>query len=191
MVLNSWRNIASILGKDEKLCRKMWNKYRGQLCESEKTSPQESGDPGGHVRVFCCMFMFLTKKLVCCEKNAFSLCGTELFSQRWLPIYIIFSVCLLLYGCTGLPVCPELTRDTIPRSRDVGHFLSVTGTVIRTSTTKVSYKLFFLPISWNYFSKKVKLNMKPELDWVFGSVVNQSVNITGFKMHLQYSCTQP
>ncbi|CAL8317131.1 unnamed protein product [Merluccius merluccius] len=38
---------------------------------------------------------------------------------------------------TGLPVCPELTRDTIPRSRDVGHFLSVTGTVIRTSITKV------------------------------------------------------
>ncbi|XP_037304497.2 DNA helicase MCM9 [Pungitius pungitius] len=38
---------------------------------------------------------------------------------------------------TGLPVCPELTRDTIPRSRDVGHFLSVTGTVIRTSVPKV------------------------------------------------------
>ncbi|XP_075940507.1 DNA helicase MCM9 [Anarhichas minor] len=38
---------------------------------------------------------------------------------------------------TGLPVCPELTRDTIPRSRDVGHFLSVTGTVIRTSAAKV------------------------------------------------------
>uniref|UniRef100_A0A8P4KL50 DNA helicase MCM9 n=1 Tax=Dicentrarchus labrax TaxID=13489 RepID=A0A8P4KL50_DICLA len=36
-----------------------------------------------------------------------------------------------------LPVCPELTRETIPRSRDVGHFLSVTGTVIRTSVTKV------------------------------------------------------
>ncbi|XP_034383396.1 DNA helicase MCM9 isoform X2 [Cyclopterus lumpus] len=38
---------------------------------------------------------------------------------------------------TGLPVCPELTRDTIPRSRDIGHFLSVTGTVIRTSVAKV------------------------------------------------------
>ncbi|XP_056261745.1 DNA helicase MCM9 isoform X2 [Seriola aureovittata] len=38
---------------------------------------------------------------------------------------------------TGLPVCPELTRDTVPRSRDVGHFLSVTGTVIRTSVAKV------------------------------------------------------
>ncbi|XP_061603121.1 DNA helicase MCM9 isoform X2 [Cololabis saira] len=31
----------------------------------------------------------------------------------------------------------ELTRHTIPRSRDVGHFLSVTGTVIRTSVAKV------------------------------------------------------
>ncbi|KAM3838001.1 DNA helicase MCM9 [Diretmus argenteus] len=38
---------------------------------------------------------------------------------------------------TGLPVCPELTRDTVPRSRDFGHFLSVTGTVIRTSVAKV------------------------------------------------------
>ncbi|XP_061756424.1 DNA helicase MCM9 isoform X5 [Nerophis ophidion] len=38
---------------------------------------------------------------------------------------------------TGLPVCPELTRDTIPRSRDVGHFLSVIGTVIRSSIAKV------------------------------------------------------
>lgn len=38
---------------------------------------------------------------------------------------------------SGLPVCPELTRDHIPKARDVGHFLSVTGTVIRTSVTKV------------------------------------------------------
>ncbi|XP_029965459.1 DNA helicase MCM9 isoform X2 [Salarias fasciatus] len=38
---------------------------------------------------------------------------------------------------TGLPVCPELTRVTVPRSRDVGHFLSLTGTVIRTSIAKV------------------------------------------------------
>ncbi|XP_056619591.1 DNA helicase MCM9 isoform X1 [Triplophysa dalaica] len=38
---------------------------------------------------------------------------------------------------SGLPVCPELTRDHIPKARDAGHFLSVTGTVIRTSVTKV------------------------------------------------------
>ncbi|XP_073672839.1 DNA helicase MCM9 [Garra rufa] len=38
---------------------------------------------------------------------------------------------------SGLPMCPELTRDHIPKARDVGHFLSVTGTVIRTSVTKV------------------------------------------------------
>ncbi|KAI4895691.1 hypothetical protein NFI96_024783 [Prochilodus magdalenae] len=38
---------------------------------------------------------------------------------------------------SGLPVCPELTRDHIPKAHDVGHFLSVTGTVIRTSVTKV------------------------------------------------------
>lgn len=37
----------------------------------------------------------------------------------------------------GLPVCPEMTREHIPKARDVGHFLSVTGTVIRTSVTKV------------------------------------------------------
>ncbi|XP_054249025.1 DNA helicase MCM9 [Indicator indicator] len=38
---------------------------------------------------------------------------------------------------SGLPVCPELTREHIPRTRDVGHFLSVTGTVVRTSLVKV------------------------------------------------------
>ncbi|XP_026857465.2 DNA helicase MCM9 [Electrophorus electricus] len=38
---------------------------------------------------------------------------------------------------SGLPVCPELTREHIPKARDVGHFLSVTGTVIRTGATKV------------------------------------------------------
>ncbi|KAM9016691.1 DNA helicase MCM9 isoform 4-T6 [Ara ararauna] len=38
---------------------------------------------------------------------------------------------------SGLPVCPELTREHIPKARDVGHFLSVTGTVIRTSLVKV------------------------------------------------------
>ncbi|NWI21761.1 MCM9 helicase, partial [Crypturellus soui] len=37
----------------------------------------------------------------------------------------------------GLPVCPELTREHIPKTRDVGHFLSVTGTVVRTSLVKV------------------------------------------------------
>ncbi|XP_012594574.1 DNA helicase MCM9 [Microcebus murinus] len=38
---------------------------------------------------------------------------------------------------SGLPVCPELVREHIPRTKDVGHFLSVTGTVIRTSLVKV------------------------------------------------------
>jgi len=28
---------------------------------------------------------------------------------------------------TGLPVCPELTRDTLPKSSDVGCFLSISG----------------------------------------------------------------
>ena len=38
---------------------------------------------------------------------------------------------------TSLPVCPELTRDVLPRTRDVGSFLSVSATVIRTSQVKV------------------------------------------------------
>ncbi|KAK7907018.1 hypothetical protein WMY93_015630 [Mugilogobius chulae] len=49
----------------------------------------------------------------------------------------IKSLCTLHARISGLPVCPELTRETIPRSKDVGHFLSVTGTVIRTSDAKV------------------------------------------------------
>ncbi|KAM4866199.1 DNA helicase MCM9 isoform 2-T2 [Thomomys bottae] len=38
---------------------------------------------------------------------------------------------------SGLPICPELVREHIPKTKDVGHFLSVTGTVIRTSVVKV------------------------------------------------------
>ncbi|XP_075410735.1 DNA helicase MCM9 isoform X1 [Tenrec ecaudatus] len=38
---------------------------------------------------------------------------------------------------SGLPICPELVREHIPKTKDVGHFLSVTGTVIRTSLVKV------------------------------------------------------
>uniref|UniRef100_A0A8B9RG44 DNA helicase MCM9 n=1 Tax=Astyanax mexicanus TaxID=7994 RepID=A0A8B9RG44_ASTMX len=45
--------------------------------------------------------------------------------------------CNMHVRISGLPVCPELSRDHIPKARDVGHFLSVTGTVIRTSVTKV------------------------------------------------------
>ncbi|XP_069462714.1 DNA helicase MCM9 isoform X2 [Ambystoma mexicanum] len=37
----------------------------------------------------------------------------------------------------NLLVCPELTREHIPKTNDVGRFLSVTGTVIRTSMVKV------------------------------------------------------
>nr|XP_002131219.1 DNA helicase MCM9 [Ciona intestinalis] len=36
-----------------------------------------------------------------------------------------------------LPRCLELCRDRIPKSNDIGNFLAVQGTVIRTSTTKI------------------------------------------------------
>lgn len=41
------------------------------------------------------------------------------------------------FSPSGLPVCPELVREHIPKTKDVGHFLSVTGTVIRTSLVKI------------------------------------------------------
>ena len=41
------------------------------------------------------------------------------------------------FSPSGLPVCPELVREHIPKTKDVGHFLSVTGTVIRTSVVKI------------------------------------------------------
>ncbi|XP_038126455.1 DNA helicase MCM9 [Cyprinodon tularosa] len=60
---------------------------------------------------------------------------------------------------TGLPVCPELTRHTIPRSRDVGHFLSVTGTVIRTSVAKV------LEFERDYICSKCRHVFKAQADF--------------------------
>ncbi|XP_056873809.1 DNA helicase MCM9 isoform X2 [Takifugu flavidus] len=56
---------------------------------------------------------------------------------------------------TGLPVCPEMTRDSIPRSRDVGCFLSVTGTVICTGATKVlEYEREYMCTSCHYVFTK-------------------------------------
>lgn len=46
-------------------------------------------------------------------------------------------MCFCFVSPSGLPVCPELVREHIPRTKDVGHFLSVTGTVIRTSLVKI------------------------------------------------------
>eukprot|EP00039_Didymoeca_costata_P017200 m.316818 g.316818 ORF g.316818 m.316818 type:complete len:790 (+) comp16504_c2_seq9:415-2784(+) len=38
---------------------------------------------------------------------------------------------------SNLPICPELTRETLPRTCDVGTFLSIHGTVIRASSVKM------------------------------------------------------
>ncbi|KAH9495874.1 DNA helicase mcm9 [Bulinus truncatus] len=37
----------------------------------------------------------------------------------------------------SLPLCPELSRATLPKTSDIGSFLSVTGTVIRTTLIRV------------------------------------------------------
>ncbi|XP_061174591.1 DNA helicase MCM9-like [Saccostrea echinata] len=45
----------------------------------------------------------------------------------------------------SLPVCPELHRTTLPRAGDVGNFLAITGTVIRTTVMKMlEYERDFL-----------------------------------------------
>ncbi|ESO09059.1 hypothetical protein HELRODRAFT_74084 [Helobdella robusta] len=48
---------------------------------------------------------------------------------------------------TGLPVCPELVRTRLPKCSDVGNFLCITGTVIRTGTVKLlDFKKFYMCI---------------------------------------------
>ncbi|CAH1787204.1 unnamed protein product [Owenia fusiformis] len=37
----------------------------------------------------------------------------------------------------GLPVCPELCRETLPKAADIGTYLCITGTVIRTSQVRM------------------------------------------------------
>ena len=45
----------------------------------------------------------------------------------------------------NMPICPELTRATLPRTDDVGRFLAITGTVIRATTVKMlEYEREFL-----------------------------------------------
>lgn len=38
---------------------------------------------------------------------------------------------------SNLPICPELTRSLLPRTSDIGRFLSISGTVIRATTVKM------------------------------------------------------
>ncbi|KAL9967665.1 hypothetical protein ACROYT_G025945 [Oculina patagonica] len=38
---------------------------------------------------------------------------------------------------SNLPICPELRRDKIPKTSDIGRFLAVSGTIIRVSTVKL------------------------------------------------------
>ena len=38
---------------------------------------------------------------------------------------------------SNLPVCPELSRSTVPQSSDVGRLLAISGTVIRTTIVKM------------------------------------------------------
>ncbi|XP_063969321.1 DNA helicase MCM9-like isoform X1 [Lytechinus pictus] len=38
---------------------------------------------------------------------------------------------------SGLPACPELVREQLPRNTDIGRFLSISGTVIRTTLVKM------------------------------------------------------
>ncbi|XP_002747067.4 DNA helicase MCM9 isoform X1 [Callithrix jacchus] len=60
---------------------------------------------------------------------------------------------------SGLPVCPELVREHIPKTKDVGHFLSVTGTVIRTSLVKV------LEFERDYMCNKCKYGFVVKADF--------------------------
>ena len=56
---------------------------------------------------------------------------------------------------SNLPICPELTRTLLPRSGDVGKFLSITGTVSanppRTWHTRMSFsRAWRAPINVNF-----------------------------------------
>ena len=59
----------------------------------------------------------------------------------------------------SLPVCPELSRVNLPKTCDVGKFLSITGTVIRTTTIKMlEYERDFMCSQCkNIFSVQVML----------------------------------
>ena len=49
---------------------------------------------------------------------------------------------------TGLPVCPELTREVLPRTSDIGAYLSVTG---------MNYIIFILFLTWQIVIERSQL----------------------------------
>lgn len=94
-----------------------------------KTSKCESLSPFSADKLYDCLVLLSYWK--------FSFIGIHQY-QSWNHVFLeIVKEILWCVDLPGLPVCPELTREHIPKTRDVGHFLSVTGTVIRTSLVKV------------------------------------------------------
>ncbi|KAM9334643.1 uncharacterized protein ABDE67_021200 [Symphorus nematophorus] len=46
MGINSWKEIAATLGKDEGICRKMWKNMRDRFVKAKKKTQAKSGNPG-------------------------------------------------------------------------------------------------------------------------------------------------
>ncbi|XP_070200187.1 DNA helicase MCM9-like isoform X2 [Littorina saxatilis] len=82
----------------------------------------------------------------------------------------------------ALPVCPELSRTTLPRTVDVNNFLSVTGTVIRTTVVRM------LEFEKEYLCSKCRsvITMQAEFDQYYTvckptKCTNQVCNSTAFQ----------
>lgn len=71
-------------------------------------------------------------------------------------------ITLLICNVTALPVCPELHRTVFPQSDDVGSFLCVTGTVVRTTVPKMlEFKRLFVCAKCKYkIHVKVSVNVR-------------------------------
>ena len=81
---------------------------------------------------------------------------------------------------SSLPVCPELCRVCLPRSKDVGRFLSISATVIRTTSIKVlEYERIFKCNKCKCtFPVKVIQNL------------NTNSDLLGFQLVLKYTFRQ-
>ncbi len=47
MANNSWLEIATTVGKEESVCKKVWKNLRDKFVKAKKRGQGKSGDPGG------------------------------------------------------------------------------------------------------------------------------------------------
>lgn len=82
------------------------------------------------------VLFFNPEKILKIFDQAFYAANAQVYSNHNLRQHMTLKSCLHV-RFYKLPACPEIWRDRVPKSIDIGRFLVMEGTVIRTSSAKI------------------------------------------------------